>query len=669
MIRKIFAILVLSTMFLGVAHARKVTGTVTCGLELLEGVIVTDGSNFTTTNFKGKFAFDINDNAEHLYIVTPAGYVADWSSGVPAFYQEAAGKKKFHFDLQKTAGGKDYNIVAIADPQTNTEEHFAKFSGKPLEDIIKTVKGLNGVSVGLALGDICWDELARLDDYRKEIVRAGIPFYPVVGNHDNSAWCQGDIDGSSLYRAKMGPENYAFFLGEDLVIVLDNIIYDTNFKHKVGYADHVIDWVRGLMRLVPAETEIYIAQHAPTCRGTKRIFQANRLLDHVRGHKVTFISGHTHVNHNFTIEKNITEHNVAAICGAWWDTELCTDGTPKGYKVFSKFGGKLSWYYKPVGQSRKHIAEAFGLGQMPKHPNSVVVNVWDWDPEWMVLWYEDGKEMGSMDQVNEISPSFTAQIEEAYKAYGEEIPGWKRGHPSPHYFAATPSRYAKRVTIVVESRFGQKWTRTVDLTGTVEKHASCKGSAASIENMVNQVNDGATFLALELEVSMDGVVAVAGGDGLLLEEAIDKVEEHVAATGRSTVGFNLEIHTADKAKEGKSIPYYHDHADYVMAGLWKRFLGDRLMITGSDYRSLNHLHEKYPEVDLAFKLYAQDVDTTEVMKRLKFTPAWVSAHASLITEEFIREWHGKGVRVAVWGMESQEEKDRIQSLAPDAVIY
>ena len=71
------------------AEARKVTGVVMCGEEPLENVVVTDGANFTKTNFKGKFTFEINDEAEYVYIVTPSGYVADWSSGVPAFYQKA----------------------------------------------------------------------------------------------------------------------------------------------------------------------------------------------------------------------------------------------------------------------------------------------------------------------------------------------------------------------------------------------------------------------------------------------------------------------------------------------------------------------------------------------------------------------------------------------------
>lgn len=70
-----------------VLEARVVLGQVLSGKEKLADVIVTDGTNFTRTNKKGKFTFDIQDDAEFVYIVTPAGYSADWSSGVPVFYQ------------------------------------------------------------------------------------------------------------------------------------------------------------------------------------------------------------------------------------------------------------------------------------------------------------------------------------------------------------------------------------------------------------------------------------------------------------------------------------------------------------------------------------------------------------------------------------------------------
>ena len=50
-------------------------------------MIVTDGTNFTQTNKNGKFSFEIKDDAQFVYIVTPAGYAGDWSEGVPAFFK------------------------------------------------------------------------------------------------------------------------------------------------------------------------------------------------------------------------------------------------------------------------------------------------------------------------------------------------------------------------------------------------------------------------------------------------------------------------------------------------------------------------------------------------------------------------------------------------------
>ena len=665
--RLILSVLAFASVFVA-AQARKVTGSVMCGETKLEGVIVTDGEHFTRTARNGKFAFDINDDAEFVYIVTPSGYVANWQSGVPAFYKSAPGVSKFDFTLQRTSGGNDYNIIAIADPQTYSDEHFAEFAGKPMADLCKTAQDLGGVTVGLSLGDISWDRIEILDMYKKEIVRTGVPFYPVVGNHDNEAYVQGDNEAAAAYRSKMGPENYAFCLGKDVVIVLDNIIYDTNFKMALGYTDQVIAWVKGLLKEIPSTSEIYVAQHVPMGRSNRKLQNQEALISMLRGRKVTVLSGHMHTNSIRELEKNMTEHNVAGLCGAWWETQHCTDGTPRGYKVFTKHADRLSWYYKSIGFSKKHIAEAFGLGMAPLHPNSVVVNVWDWDPQWKVEWYEDGKPMGKMDQVREICPVFDDEINAAYEGRGE-IPGWKQARPSGHNFAATPSRYAKKVTIVVESRFGQKWTQTVDVEGFVEKHVRSEGAGATIENILQQVDNGATFLTMDVSVAMNADVTVDNPDGPLMIEVLDKVDEHVEKTGRSTVGFNFEIHTANGKEEGKTVPYYHDYADYVMADLWIRYMGDRLMITGSDYRSLNHLNEKYPEVDIAFKLYPENTDAKKAMSRLKFTPKWLSAHSSLVTEEFLSEWRGNGVFVAVWGMDTPEEKDRIERLGPDAVIY
>ena len=664
--KRILLALALMSAFV-TAEARKVTGSVKCGENKLEGVIVTDGTNFTKTLKSGKFTFDIDDNAEFVFIITPAGYVADWSSGVPAFYMPAAGVSRFDFQLTRTAGGDDYTIVAMADTQTKSDEHFAQFAGKPLNDICKTTKGLSGAAVGLTLGDICWDRIELLDRYKQEIVRTGIPFYPVIGNHDKEAHAEGKAEASAAYRSKMGPENYAFCLGKDVVIVLDNIIFNKNSRMTSDYTDEVISWVKGLLKMIPSTADIYIAQHAPIVEGNKKIDNASALLSTIRGRKVTFLSGHMHVNQISQIEKNVTEHNIAAICGAWWDTIRCTDGTPRGYKVLTKFGGKLSWYYKPIDQSRKHMAEVYTLGQTSRHPNSVVVNVWDWDPEWKVEWYEDGQYRGKMDQVEEVSPTFTEEIEAAYA--GQEIPDWKRGSVSRHYFAATPSRYTRNVTIAVTSRFGQKWTQTVEIAGICEEHMTCTGKDATLENLTALVDGGARYIRLDLCVDMNGDVTVGHKDGPLMIEVLDVLNEYINKSGRSAVRYNFEMYTVTGKEEGKSVPYYHNYVDFVMADLWIRYMGDKLMLTGSDYRSLNHMNEKYPEVDLAFKVAPGAKDIEKSMARLKFTPKWISLHYTDATEANIKQFRDKGMYVSVWGIPDKDTAAKIQELDPDAIIY
>ena len=127
------------------------------------------------------------------------------------------------------------------------------------------------------------------------------------------------------------------------------------------------------------------------------------------------------------------------------------------------------------------------------------------------------------------------------------------------------------------------------------------------------------------------------------------------------------IDTAHGREEGKTVPYYHDYIDYLMVDLWPRYLGDRLMVTGNDYRSLNHLAEKYPEVDIAFNVTPETGDVTKAMARLKFTPKWIAVHYTLVDEAFIETYRSKGQYVSVWGIPDAETLARIKALSPDAV--
>ncbi len=442
------------------AEARTVTGAVISGKEKLSEVIVTDGTNFTKTGKNGKFTFDINDDAAFVYIVTPSGYAGDWTSGVPAFYQPAEGKDHFVFDLKFVGDCDTYNIIAVGDPQPRSDAQFEEFAGAPLDDLAKTAATLPGVTVAVALGDVCYDKLHLQKRWKEEIVRAGIPFYTAVGNHDHDQQYKDDYNSIRAYRENLGPENYALFLGDDILIVLDNIIYEGRSNYREGYTDAIIAWVNALMEYVDEDADIYVAQHSPLNgrHGGKMVVNHKKMLKALEGHKVSFISGHNHVNVNSEYAEGVREHNVAAICGTWWDTDYCTDGTPKGFKIFTKKDDTLTWYYKSLGRDRSFQFEVYKPGECRENPDCVVVNVWDYDPCWRVEWYQDGEYKGIMYQVDEYSPRHAAALKAKYDALGRTPSEYRLTRKARHYFAADPSSKASKVTVKVTDRFGNVYT-------------------------------------------------------------------------------------------------------------------------------------------------------------------------------------------------------------------
>lgn len=506
------------------ADARKVTGTVRCGDEPLKGVLVTDGSSIVKTNKDGLFTLNVSGKAEFVYIVTPAGYVADYSSGVPEFYRKAS-QDTFDFDLEKTDRQSHYTMFSISDPQVRNKEQFKQFCDEPFDDLKAQGKKYKktGPVVGMILGDIGWDkELPKmLPSFKKKMSKVGFPVYYVTGNHDyNKERIFKNL--SEDYYDNFGPHDYAFFMGKDLYICLNNIIYrkdkDKKFYYEEGYSDETLKFVKKLLSKVSKKTHIFIAQHSPTeiwyrKSDNKRIINADKLIAMLSGRKVDILSGHTHVMNNYQLAPGIVDHNAASICGTWWVADWCRDGVPSGYEIFDVKGKNISWFYHSLGKSDDFQVEIIKPGQSMYHPNSVVANVWDYDENWTVTWSQDGKDMGPMEQVEDCSPTFIKMIESYYNGIEKPIPAFRRPRKNIHYFAATPDQYAKTVTVYVKSRFGKEWKYDVDMSGYVDVQAHRGGAGLWPENtltsMTNAVLMGVNTLELDLQVSKDGQIVVS----------------------------------------------------------------------------------------------------------------------------------------------------------------
>ena len=459
----IILFLLLSVM---TGRAETVKGYVKSGNQGLGEVLVTDGYSFTVTDNKGNYAIELNEKAEFVYILTPKGYVADFSSGVPQFYQPVdKARKEYNFDLQPMKGNANrFAMITMADTQLDTASDVHRLMSETLPDMQETLKQYTDVqTAGILLGDISWDVYVQNEAYKEFARQLNIPIYPVIGNHDFDKYMEPtpEADFAHIYKANFGPLYYAFQLGDVYYIVLNNMVYYGNKKYKTTLEqEDQMKWLELLLNCVlQQDKQVVVAMHAPLKPSSERpLIPGGEKLKQMLMNKFqsTIISGHYHRNTNTDIGAGIMEHNLGAICGTWWNGDTGSDGSPNGYQVFEGEGSKIKWYYKATGKDRSVQFKVYAKGTVMERPNAVVVKIWNWDDAWRVRWYEDGKFMGDMSRFYSFDPDYLAHLN-GRRAVADYTPA-----RTDHYFSAVPSAGAKEIKIEVTDRFGQVYTETVN---------------------------------------------------------------------------------------------------------------------------------------------------------------------------------------------------------------
>ena len=712
--------------------AGTVSGVVNSAKGGVPGVVVTDGYSFAKTDANGKYSLKLNGAARFVHIVTPGDYNPPYTQGTPEFYLEVdKGTKSYDFYLNKVEGNpQKYVLVAIADPQTQTDRHFERFRTESLPDIAKTAQEFKakGYNVkGICLGDIAWDTLSFMPRYKKEMAKIGFPFYPVIGNHDHDLNVSDDIESAHMYNRYFGPEYYAFNAGNQYYIVLDNIVYNGKKDYYAEVSKVQMKWLEGYVKYLPAGAEVYIAMHSPFNNIVMKDEMRNGsgLLNLFKGFRVTFLTGHTHINSGFEVREGVREYNVASVGGAWWTADFSKDGTPCGYQVL-KFDGKFTdSYYKSTGKEPGYQFELYPMGTFAKKSNSIVAKIWDWNPSWKVEWFEDGKYMGSMEQFDAKDPDYQRYLEVRRKEGKKEVGEYKRPLTSFFYFAATPGVFSKEAEVVVTDQFGNKYSGKIALND-VDIQAHRGGIGLMPENtipaMINAIKLGVNTLEMDLNISKDRKVVVSHDpymnykfvtkpDGTfisqeetkeyklynmtydsirkfdtgmkphpdfkgqkklrtykpLISELIDSVENFVKKKGYSPMRYNIEIKSS-VTNDNLFSPVYNEFADLAIEVLLSKNLGDRLVVQCFDVRTLNYLHNKYSGVRLSYLVDKNAGKFEDFMSQINFTPEYLSPHYSLVDEELVSKCRALGIKIVPWTVDKPEDIQRILGLKVDAII-
>lgn len=455
------------------AESVRIEGHVQAGGDGLGGVPVTDGRRIVDTASDGSFELTSSTRQPFVYLSVPAGYrIPTRPTGTARFYRPIApdddGTMEVQFDLAPLPqSDEQHAFLLLADPQTQTEADMRQFREAVVPAVQDTVASLGDLPCfGVTCGDITFDSPELYPQYEAAVRDAGIPFLQVLGNHDMDYGAPTDHGSAQTYRDQFGPTYYSFDRGAVHYVVLDNVFW--NQHEYFGYLDHAqLAWLAADLERVDAGRPVVVFQHIPSYstlsiregkdrpKITEMVTNRSALYELLTPYDAHICSGHTH-EHEHVLREDVHEHVHGAACGAWWTADICFDGTPRGYGVYEVDGTDLNWRYQSAGHDADHQLRVYERGADPTAPDEFVANVWDWDPEWTVTWYEDGVRRGPMARRVGRDP----RAVELFEGDRPERFSWIRPGRTGHLFYAPVASDHGRIRVEATDRFGRTYSAT-----------------------------------------------------------------------------------------------------------------------------------------------------------------------------------------------------------------
>lgn len=435
-----------------------------CPLDFLgdgryEATIFADGVN------ADKWAQDYSLSTRYLNSSDTLSISLAPGGGYAAVLRSTTGPLSATFGEETAVGNGDHCFIVVADPQVY-EESEVDMCRIAAEDMRKTVasEGLPafGVVCGDIIGDIKREPLLFLPE-KEALESSGLPFHYTLGNHDITMASRSNELSKTTFRQIFGKEYYSFDQGDVHYVVLDDVFFFG--RHYVGYIEETqLRWLENDLKDIAPGSKVVVFMHIPTWsreagKGNYKKEEYNKVVGNRRElyrilapYDAHLCTAHEHYAENYEISSNLFEHVHSPLSGLFWQSLWSMDGVPWGYYVYCSRGGGLSWYYKAVGQDKEVQYTEYALGEDRHKPDCIVANVWNYDPKWQVLWYEDGVLQGEMTKFSGWDTAICNDVE----LRREKEFRWKYigAGETGHLFYAKPSRPDAKLKIKVIDRFG-----------------------------------------------------------------------------------------------------------------------------------------------------------------------------------------------------------------------
>ncbi len=434
------------------------------------GVAISDGFSVVATDASGFYMLKPSTDTWHIYYSVPANCKVRTFQHGPKFYERySKDVKEYTFELELLPNGEPeekFALLTFADPQVSSSNGLNRFKGEAIPAIKEFVKNSTIPCYGITLGDVISTSTSDADlettrgdatqymEKMREAMRpssVGFPIFQVMGNHDCNYFGRPNplipdetssttqLKAQREFESTFGPINYSFNRGDIHIIGMRDIWYKNDYStrdYATGFTKVQYEWLKQDLALVPKDKMVVLCVHIPLFGSVTKsgesghyVKEVHELLNQYK--EVHIISGHTHYQRNYIhTTYDIYEHNMGTVCGTWWASNVCGDGTPNGWGVFVGEGNTFSdWYYMGYhegmntrnDQMRLYRGSAItGAERQPtaKNPNGtgyyafnfnddvILANVFNADKNWTIEVYEDGVKTGNMKQITNSSTTY-----------------------------------------------------------------------------------------------------------------------------------------------------------------------------------------------------------------------------------------------------------------------
>jgi glycerophosphoryl diester phosphodiesterase len=154
----------------------------------------------------------------------------------------------------------------------------------------------------------------------------------------------------------------------------------------------------------------------------------------------------------------------------------------------------------------------------------------------------------------------------------------------------------------------------------------------------------------------------------LLREVIENVEAYRKLKGSQPVFYNIETKT-QPATDNIYHPAPEEFVTLLMKVINGAKINNRVIIQSFDFRTLQVLHRKYPNMKTAALIEDDDKRSVEEqLQALGFVPTIYSPAYSLVTKGLVEKCHQQQIKVIPWTVDDKATIDQMKAMGVDGII-